>query len=59
MPPETMIAMKIILPLDILDKSTATVNCWGQVVRRDAFLTEKYGHPVLAAVILRYRFIHD
>jgi hypothetical protein len=54
LPPETMIVMQIALPIDSLD--TTTVRCWGRVVRTDSCLTEKCGHPVLAAAILRYRF---
>ena len=58
LPPGTMIAMKIILPLDALD-TAITVRCYGRVVRTDARLTAKCGCPVLAAAILRYRISHE
>ncbi len=59
LPPETIIVMKIMLPFELLDKSATIVCCWGQVVRKDAVLTEKCDCPVLAAAILRYRFSDD
>jgi len=59
LPAKSLIEMQIILPYYISGGFTADVLCWGPVVRTDASLTKKCGQPVLAAVMLRYRFSHE
>jgi hypothetical protein len=53
----TIVAMRIVLPLDIRKGSTRTVQCWGRVARKDSIAAGDRAQTVFAAEILRYRFV--
>jgi hypothetical protein len=57
-PSRTMLQMCIVFPTELTGYSPASIVCWGPVVRTVCARVSGSG-PVLAAAIIKYRFIQE
>ena len=56
--PRTMLQMRVVFTSRLTGYGPFSILCWGQVVRNDSVVAPSSG-PMLAAAIIRYRFIQD
>ena len=53
-----MLEIRIVFPSQITGDGPANILCWGPVVRKES-VSSADSSPVLAAAIIKYRFIHE
>lgn len=56
--PKTMLEMRIVFPREITGDGPANILCWGPVIRKES-VNSSDSCPILAAAIIKYRFIHE
>ena len=56
--PRTMLQMRIVFPRELTGYGPVSIVCWGPVIRNES-VGASGSLPMLAAAIIRYRFIQE